>query len=123
MFRVPAHRTGCVPVKPGSDTLFTENVFAVKHYRVMVSVLADRTVTSTGLDLVLARSFTIPRKKLSSSGSGSGTQALRLRLRLSDRDSEPGLTLKSWRPPPTTHPQLLSTVGVSHTKTQRVKLT
>ena len=60
--RVPAHRTGCVPVKPGSDTLLTENVFAVKHYRVMVSVLADRTVTSTGLDLVLAGSFTIPRK-------------------------------------------------------------
>ena len=36
----------------------------------------------------------------------SGSQALRLRLRLSDSgsvDSEPGLTLKSCRPPTTTH--------------------
>ena len=61
--RVPAHRTGCVPVKPGSDTLFTENVLAVQQDRVMIRVLADGTVASTGLDLILVGSFTIPRKR------------------------------------------------------------
>ena len=62
----------------------------------------------------------------SGSNSGSVTQA----QWQSDRDSEPGLTLKSCRPPPlpTTHyplptPQLLSIKEGSHTKTQRVKLT
>ena len=44
---------------------------------------------------------------LSSSGSGSGTDSGSVTqaqwLRLSDSDSEPGLTLKSCRPPTTTH--------------------
>ena len=40
------------------------------------------------------------RLRLRHSGSQALRLRLRLRLRLSDRDSEPGLTLKSWRPPP-----------------------
>ena len=76
--------------------------------------------------------------QLSSSGSAQALRlsqahlcsylgSLRLLLSDSDRDSEPGLTLKSWRPPTTHHHhhhrQLLSMKEGSHTKTQRVKLT
>ena len=62
---VPAHGTGCVPVKPGSDALLAEYVLTVKHCRLVVSVLANGTVASAGLDLVLAWCFTISKIKSS----------------------------------------------------------
>ena len=42
-------------------------------------------------------------------------------LRLSDRDSEPGLTLKSCRPPPTTHPTTFKHEGAVPHKNPKSK--
>ena len=53
------HRAGRVSIKPSGHTVLTEDMLAVQHSGFLIIILTYRTVTSSFLHLIIARSLPV----------------------------------------------------------------